>query len=78
MALRGIQQTGVQSWLVTQQKQPLGIGVEPPQGIGGRGKTELGQRAMTRAIRAELREHSVRFVECEEQVGLQMFAGENV
>ena len=63
MGLPGMQQALVPFRFVTQQQQPLGIRVQPADGINVLGKIKFRQRATCRAIPGELGQHAVRFME---------------
>ena len=58
----GIQQAGIQSGLIAEKEQSLGICIEPTNGMNSLGKTKSGQRAVPGSIRSELGEDSVGFV----------------
>ena len=52
--------------LVAQQQQAFGIRIEPADGIDIFWKIKVRQRTVWRAVARELRQHAVRFVECNE------------
>ena len=64
-----IQETVVQSALVTEQQKPLGIHIETPEWVNFLGKAEFRKSPLSRLIRRELAEDSVGFVECDDQGG---------
>ena len=67
MGMLWIQQTRVQSRLVAQQEQALGIRIESAQWIHAFRERKVGQRPPARALFGrELRENAVRFVKREE------------
>jgi len=66
LALVGVarmEQALVQSALIAEQEQALGVGVEPPDGIDPFRETEFRQRAAVRTIGSEPGEDAVWFVE---------------
>ena len=58
-----MQQALVPFRLVAQQQETLGICVQPADGIDVFGKAKLRQRAVGRAVRRELRDDAIGFVE---------------
>ena len=67
-----MKQTLVEGCLITQQDQPLGIGVQPSDGIELRRKAELRQRSIGRAIRGELGDHPIGFMKGDKHAGQTM------
>jgi len=69
MGAARMEQQRVQGRFITQQEQPLRIGVQAADGINARRKTEFRQRPIGRAIAGKLRQHAVGFVKCNEHAG---------
>ena len=57
-----MEQAGVERRLIGEQQQAFGIRVQPPDGINAGRKTKLGEGAVRRAVRSELRQHTVGFM----------------
>ena len=57
-----MKETLIQGRLITQQKQPLGVRIEPADWINSFGEVESGERFVWRAVRCELRHNAVRLV----------------
>ena len=63
----GREQTLIPTRLVREQQQSLGVGIQTPNRINPLRKSKLRQRTIRAAIRRELREHAIGFVEGEDQ-----------
>jgi hypothetical protein len=66
MSAGGVKEPGVESRFIAQEEQPLGIRVEPANGINAGGEGKPGQGAVARGVRSELGQDAVRFVEFDE------------
>ena len=69
MRMAGEEQARIQIRLIAEQQQPLALGIEPADGIHAFGETEIGERAMFRAVGRELRDDAKGFVKGEKQGG---------
>ena len=65
--VRRREQTRVPTRLVREQQQPLGVRIQTPNRINPLRKSKLRQRTVRAAIRRELREHAIGFVEGQNQ-----------
>jgi len=66
MGLNRIEQARIESGLVAQEQQTLGIRIEPSEGVHPRRKPELSQGTVGRSIRSELGQHAIGLVEGQE------------
>jgi hypothetical protein len=57
------EESGVEGGFVAQQQQAFGICVQPTDRIDPRRKFEIGEGTIGRAVRCELGEDTIRFVE---------------
>ena len=62
VSLLGIKKPVVETRLIAQQQQPLGVHIKPADRIHPFRKTEIRQGFLTRLIRCELAEDTIRFV----------------
>ena len=65
--VRGREQTLIPTRLVREQQQSLGVRIQTPNRINPLRKSKLRQRTVRAAIRRELREHAIGFVEGQDQ-----------
>ncbi len=63
----GREQTRIPARLVREQQQALGVRIQTPNGINPFRKSKLRKRTVGAAIRRELREHAIGFVESQDQ-----------
>ncbi len=75
MAVSRVQQSFVELRLVAQQQQAFAVGIEPADGINVLWKPESGQRSTIRSVRRELRNHTARFVECDQHRAVSLPCG---
>ena len=66
MGITWVQEFLIQFGFVAEQQDAFGISIESADGVNIFRELKIGQRAIGRAIRSELREDAERFVECEE------------
>jgi hypothetical protein len=66
MIVARVQQSLIESGFIAQQQEPFRIRIEAADWINTFGEVKVSEGSIWGTIRRKLREHAVRFVECEE------------